>query len=149
MTIPAFPAFGLIKLLDHNEFALFVPCDHHLGDALTIVDYKVFLRQVYQADPEFAAIVGVNGTRRIENGYPMPQRQAATRPDLSLKPHGQSNIQARRNELALERTKHYRLVKIGANVHTGTLCRSIGGQSLMSLIDNFYLNHTKYNNVQK
>lgn len=142
MTIPAFSAFGFLKLADHGEFTLLMPCNHHLGNALAIVDNKVLLRQVYQADPYLAAIVGINGARCIKNGYPMLQRQAAARPDLSLKPYGQSNMQARRNEPPLERAEHYRLVKIGTNIHTGTLLRSIGRQLLMSLIDNFYLNHT-------
>lgn len=46
MPITTGTTLGLVKLVNHDEFALFVACNDHLGYALAIVDYEVFLRQV-------------------------------------------------------------------------------------------------------
>ena len=38
--------FGLVQFLHHGKGSLLMACNHHLGNALAIVHYKVFARQV-------------------------------------------------------------------------------------------------------
>ena len=46
MSVSTGATLGFIQLFHLDEIALFVLGKHHLGDALPIVDDKVFLREV-------------------------------------------------------------------------------------------------------
>ena len=88
MTISAFSALGLLEFFYYCKLSLLMPCNHHLSNTFSIANDEICLRQVYQADLDFATIIGIYGARRIENRYPMLQCQTATGPYLSLKPCG-------------------------------------------------------------
>ena len=58
--------------------------NNHLGDALTIVDDEVLLRQVDEYHTYLTTIVGVDGSRCVQHGQSMLQCQSATRAHLCL-----------------------------------------------------------------
>ncbi len=117
-------------------------CNHHLGNALAIVHYKVFARQVDEQHAHLAAIVGIDGARSVQHGDAMLQGQSAAGAHLGLIARGQSNIQTSLEELALHRAQHHRLLQVGTQVHTGTQRCGIGRQLLMAAVHNFYLYHS-------
>ena len=84
MAVTAFATLCLVKFFDNHEVTLFMTGNHHLGDALTIVDDKVFLRQVDEYHTNLTTIVGINGSWRIQHGKTMLQCQSTTWTYLSL-----------------------------------------------------------------
>jgi hypothetical protein len=71
----------------------------------------------------------------------MLQSQSATGTHLGFIAFGQSDEKPRLYQLALQRTEHHGGIKIGTQIHSGTLWSSVGGQLLMALIYNLYLYH--------
>jgi len=61
MTISTFATNCFVKELNGLKISLFVLRNHHLGDALTILHDKVFLREVDQHHADFTTIVGIDG----------------------------------------------------------------------------------------
>ena len=84
MTIAASTALRLVEFLDHHEFTLFMARDDHLGNALTVLDNKIFLRKIYQQHSNLTAIVSIDGTRCIQHRDAMLKCQSASRTNLSL-----------------------------------------------------------------
>ena len=106
MSVSTGTTFGFIQLFYLDEIALFVLGKHHLGDALPIVDDEIFLREVDEQHHDFAAIVGIDGARRVEHGDAMLQGKTAARTNLCLISHWQSHEKARRNQSALHRMEY-------------------------------------------
>ena len=119
----------------------FVLCDNHLCDALTIVHHKLFTGEVHQNNPDFSAVVGIDGSRRIEHGDTFLQGQSATRPHLSLIAFGQGNKKPGGDEPPLKRFQHNGSFEVGPKIHTGALHRGISGQGLVPFVHNLNLNH--------
>ena len=141
MSVSTGTTFGFIQLFYLDEIALFVLGKHHLGDALPVVDDEVFLREVDEQHHDFAAIVGINGARRVEHGDAMLQGKTAARTYLRLISHWQSHEKARRNQSALHRMEHDGFVDVSTQVHARTLRCGKRRERLMPLIDNLYFQH--------
>lgn len=63
MSVAAFAAFCLIQSLYLDKFTLLTAGYHHLGYALTVVDNKIFSRQIHQNHTDFSPIIGINRSR--------------------------------------------------------------------------------------
>lgn len=142
MSVASLATFCLIKLLNFHEISLFMPCNDHLGYALAIAHHKVLLRQIDQHDTYLTAIVGIDGSWRVQHGNSMFQGQSATWADLCLISFGQCDMKTCGYEPALHRVQGDRFIEISPEVHTGTQGRSIFGQLLMPAIDHLNLYHT-------
>ena len=61
MAISAFATIRFVKHLNRLKISLFVLGDYHLGNALAILYYEVFLGEVDQHDADLTAVVGIDG----------------------------------------------------------------------------------------
>ena len=57
MSVTTCTTLRLVQSLYHHHFALLTTGDYHLGDALTIVDDDVLLREVDQHDTNLTTMV--------------------------------------------------------------------------------------------
>lgn len=76
MSVAASAALRLVKFLDESEVHLFVASNDHLSYALTIVDDEIFLTEVDKQHPQFATIVSIDGSRRVQDGDTVFQRES-------------------------------------------------------------------------
>ena len=61
MTKSACASLRIRQFLYLDDFRLLMSGDNHLGNALAVVDDKVFLREVNEYDANLAAVVGIDG----------------------------------------------------------------------------------------
>ena len=151
MSVTTCTTLRLVQSLYHHHFALLTTGDYHLGDALTIVDDEVLLREVDQHDTNLTTIVGIDGTWGVQHGQSMLQGQSTTWAHLCFITFGQCDIQSGGYQAALLGTHGDRLFEVGTQVHASTLRCGVCGQRLVSAIDYLYLYHvlTLINNVQR
>lgn len=88
MSEAACPAFRIIEHLYFEPLGLLVAGNHHLGNPFTIFNNKRFVGKINEDDTNLAAIVGIDGARRIEDGDSFLQSQAAARTYLRFKTLG-------------------------------------------------------------
>ena len=67
--------------------------DHELRDAVAARDGEGRLPVVHQHHLELAAVVGVDGPRRVEHRHPVAQRQPGARAHLALEAGGMATAQ--------------------------------------------------------
>ena len=84
MSVATSTTFRLVKFLNQLELSLFVAGDYHLGNPFSGIDDEVLLRQVDEHDTHLATVISINGTRSVQNGKTVLQRQTATGTYLSL-----------------------------------------------------------------
>ena len=60
-------ALSLIEFLNNDKLCLLMTRYHHLRNTLAVVHDKLLLRQVDKADAHLTAIVGINGTWRVDD----------------------------------------------------------------------------------
>ena len=149
MTVSTFATFRFVESLNYDEVALFVTGDNHLGDALAVVDDKLLLREVDEQHTHLAAIVGIDGTRTVQNGDTLFQSKSATWTDLRLETCGQCDVQACRYESALEGFEYDGFIQIGTQVHACALFCGISRKLLMATVDYVYFDHVyKFTSLQ-
>ena len=56
MAVSAFATFCFVKNLNLDKFSLFVAGNHHLRNSFTIIDHKLFLRQVDKNYADFTVL---------------------------------------------------------------------------------------------
>lgn len=76
MAITTCSTLRLVKFLDESEVHLLVACNDHLCYALTIVYDEIFLTEVDKQHPQFATIVSIDGSRRVQDGDTVFQRES-------------------------------------------------------------------------
>ena len=143
MTVASGTALRLVELFHYHELALLMACYHHLGNALAVFDHEILLREVDEQHAHLSAIVGIDGSRRVQHRDAMLQSQSAARAHLCLVSLGKRDEKARFHQFALKRMQRQRFIEIGAQVHSGALRRSIGRQLLMPTVHNFYFQHIR------
>lgn len=141
MTVASFATLCFIEQFHLLKEALLMTRNHHLGNALTILNNEVFLRQIDEYHTYLATIISIDGTWRIEHGDTFLQRQSTTRSDLRLVASRQRDMQTSRNQPALERLQGDGGVEIGPEIHARTLRSGILRQGLMPPVDDFYFQH--------
>ena len=115
--------------------------NHHLGNALTVVDDEVLLRQVNQHYANLTTIVGINGSGCIQHGQSVLQGQSAAGTHLGFVALGQCDVQTSRNQTTLHRMQRDRRIEVRTQIHSCTLWRSVCGQLLVPTVDDLNLNH--------
>lgn len=101
--------FGIVEDFDRFPFYLLAGGNDHLTDPFAIVDDKGFVRQIDEDNSDFPPIVGIDGTRRIQQGDSMFDGQSAPGTHLGLIAVGKSDIQACRDQLSFQGLELYRL----------------------------------------
>src|SRR5262245_54508551 len=74
-----------------------------LRDALAAADDERLAAEIDQDDADLAAVVGIDGARRVEHGDARLQREAGAWPHLRFESAGQRYGDSRRYQLALAR----------------------------------------------
>ena len=121
MSVSAGSAFGVVKLFNLHKLALLVSGYNHLGYTLAIIDNEILCREIDEQNHDFTAIIGIDGSRRIQYGNAMLQSQTAARTDLRFIPCRQSHIKTGWHQSALHRMKHDCLIDVCTQIHAGTL----------------------------
>src|SRR6185437_8998075 len=86
----------------------FRPAHDELGDARAARHRKRLPSVVNEQNPDFAAIIGVDGSRRVEHGDALFQRQPRARPDLALEARRQFDRESGRDQRPLARRQDAR-----------------------------------------
>lgn len=100
-----------------------------MGDAISGVYGEGFSAQIYQYHSDLAAVVGIYSPRGINDGYPMFQSQAASRPNLPLEAYGYLKRQSSGDQLVLASLEAQGLGQGGVQVHSGRMRRCVLWQS--------------------
>src|ERR1700747_2524814 len=79
-------AFGWRQYADGDKLSLRHRSDHHLRNALAAADGKGGAAVIDQEHRDLAAIIGIDGSRRVQNGDAMFGRKARARSYLRLEP---------------------------------------------------------------
>lgn len=66
MSVAALAALRLVEHVNLQERSLLMAGNDHLGNALTVVDHKVFCRQVDEQHANLASVVSVNRSRCVK-----------------------------------------------------------------------------------
>src|SRR5437764_769804 len=74
----------LAELIDLAPCSPGVPCHDKLCNSHAARDLEGLLAQIDQNHPNFAAVVGIYGARRIGDRDAVPRCETGTRPDLGL-----------------------------------------------------------------
>lgn len=135
-------ADGAVELLHRLPGYVGVCGDHHLGDAVAVVDGEVVLAEVDEYDSDFATVVGIDGAGGIDDGDSVVEGEAGAGPDLAFISLGQLHIEARGDEGALERAQRYGAFgKEGADIHSGGARCAVGGERMVAFVDYFDLHN--------
>ena len=137
MPVTSFASFRLIENLYSLEDTLLMAGYDHLGNTLSVVHDKVFLRQIDKQYTHLSTIIGIHRSGRVQYGHPLLQSQSTTRSDLSLIPLGQGDMQSRRDKSALHGLQQDRCFEIGPQIHPRTLLCSVLRQGLMTFVHDF------------
>ena len=84
MSITACATLSLIERLHLDEIDSFMARNHHLGNALTIVDHELLMGKIDQYHTYLTAIIGIDGAWRIQNCDAPLQGKTTARPHLCL-----------------------------------------------------------------
>ena len=141
MPISSFASLRLVEHLHLLEYALFMPGDDHLGDALAVFHHEILLRQIDEHHANLSTIVGIDGAGGVEHGDALLQGQSATGPHLGFVTCWQGDVQTRGYEPALQWAQRDGYAEVGPQIHARTLCRGILWQGVMPLVDDFYFQH--------
>lgn len=116
--------------------------DDHLGDAVAMV-YRKRLPAVIDEDHlHLAAIVSIDGRRRIGKGDHVAESQAAAWPELGLETFGKLDGESGRDEDGRKRLDRDRGVQAGRDVHPGGMAGRIDGKGGFLIQANYlYLKH--------
>ena len=71
--------FGPVELGDTFPFHLAVLLHHHLANAVAVVDGYIFLPEIYEDDPDFPPVIGIDCARSVEHGQSMLQAPRMSR----------------------------------------------------------------------
>ena len=77
-------AIGFFQHFNRFPSNMFMPGNNHLANTLTVLNHKLFVRQVDQDNPNFATIVGIDCSRRIQNGNSLLLGQPTSWTNLSF-----------------------------------------------------------------
>src|SRR5258706_14546811 len=77
-------ALGPIQIVHFDDLHHRHRYDEHLGDAHPALDDEFFAPEVDQRHLDLAAVVGVDGSGRVDHGDAVPAGQAAAGADLRL-----------------------------------------------------------------
>ena len=86
MTVASGSTLGVVEFASKLKFALFVACYHHLRDAFALGNDEVVGGKIDKQHAYLAAIVGINGAGRVEDGDSMLQSQTTSGTHLEAAP---------------------------------------------------------------
>ncbi len=144
MPISAGTALCLVQAFHLYELALLMTGNHHLGNALAVVDDEVFLREIDEQDHNLATIIGIDSSRSVQHRNTVLQRQSATGTYLRLESCGECDVQSCGDETAFHGTKHDGFIDVGTQIHACTLGSGVCWQRLMTFVDNLYFHHVPF-----
>src|SRR5690606_14970450 len=91
--------------------------------------------EVDEQDLHLAAVVGIDGARRVEQGDAVPQGQPRTRADLAFVAFRNRERDAGRDERSLARLERERSLQSRLEVETGGIRGLIGGKGRRGVAD--------------
>src|SRR4030043_1458013 len=77
--------------------------DDHLGNPVSITDGERFLAEIDQEDTDLSSVIGIDGSRRIDDADSLLDGESASRSDLAFKSLRNSNRDSRGDQLSLSR----------------------------------------------
>jgi len=124
-------ALCLVQSVGELPVGVFVARYYQLGDALAVVYGECLVGEVDEDNADFAAIVRIDCTGRVQNGYAALERQSAAWSHLCLHPFGQSHEESCGHEHTLHGFYTDGFAEIGTQVQPcGQLC-SVSWQGVM------------------
>ena len=92
----------VVEVVGRLPFNVTVPGDDELRDSLSVVDGLRLIAEVDEDNADFSAVVGIDGSWRVEHGEPPFECQSASWPDLAFNTFGQGDVYSCGYECALE-----------------------------------------------
>ena len=117
MSEATFTPFGICQGFCRDPFHVFVPGYYHLGDSVPVLDGEILIGEVGQDDFYFAAVIGIDGSGRIEHGNAVFGGQSAARADLGFEADRQFNVQAGGDKDSAASLECYGFLKVRADIH--------------------------------
>ena len=117
---------------DRAPFDAGVGGDDELGNAFAGLEGEGGLSVVDEQDPDFTAVVRVNGSRAIQDGQAMFEGEATARTDLRFVSIGQLDVQSGGHKASLAGLQDHGSFEAGAQVESGALGRGVCGQGVLS-----------------
>ena len=137
-------ADGAVELLDRLPGDVGVGCDHHLSDAVAVVDGEVVFTEVDEDYAYLAAVVGIDSAGGVDDGYAVVEGEAGAGANLAFISLGELHVESGGDEGALEGTQRDGAFgEEGTDVHAGRARRAVGGEGMVALVDYFNL-HSFY-----
>jgi hypothetical protein len=89
-----------------------------LRDAIASLDLKRVAAVIDEDDLHLASIIGIDGTRRIQDSYSSAQSNTAARPHLPLEAEWNCYRDARRHQRSVSSLQDNRCTDVGAEVES-------------------------------
>ncbi len=131
-------ALCIIKFLARLPLNLLMTGYDHLGDTLSVLNHKWLFGKVHKNNLDFSAIIGINGTGRIQYGNAFLGGKTAAGANLGLIAFRKCDVQAGRDQGSLEGFQYYRLIQIGPQIKACRQRSRILRKSVTRLV--YYLN---------
>ena len=133
----ALAPFGRSKCIDKFQRHFRKFCNHHLRDPVAAPDREGFLPVIEDDHPDFAAIAGVDGSRRIGQSDVVLQRQSATGANLRLESRRQLQKYSGRDQYAAANRKLH--VAPAAQIKGGVITVRPGRNQVVAAGRHLYL----------
>ena len=131
--------FGAVQALRRFPFDAGVFFYDHLRDTVAIVDSEIVFPEVYENNAYLTSVVGVDGARRIDNGYSVIQSQSGTRSYLAFVAGGELHVESGGYESPLHRTQSYgTLREESPDVHARRLESAVCWKRVVAFVYNLH-----------
>ena len=129
---------GGVESLGRLPFHSGVGRDHHLADALSVVDREGLVGEVDHDYADFATVVGIHRAGGVDDGDAAAQGEAAAGADLALITLGELHVKARGNQCAFHGLEHYGFLQEGPDIHSGISGGGIFREGVVRAVYDFY-----------
>lgn len=130
-------AFGVGQFGYFHYFGCLMFGDDHLAYTLAGFDGLWLAAEIDEYHAHLAAVVGIDGTRGIEDSEAAFECQTAARTNLRLVACRQFDEEARRYESTLKGLQRKGFADVAADVHSCGLLALIARQGIIALVDDF------------
>ena len=114
----ALASFGSFEGVGRSPFHAGIGSNDHLANAFTAFDSERGFAEINHYHLDFATIVGIDCSRSIDQCNTMFDSKSASGAELTFVAFGELDMHSGRDQQALHRLDHYRLVEPSSQIHS-------------------------------